>query len=69
MAGTKEGAQKASKTIRERHGEDYFARIGRKGGVQSVFKGYSMDLKKVSRCGKKGAKVKKKIKRLTNLKG
>jgi hypothetical protein len=33
MAGTKAGAAKAKKTIRERYGKDYFAEIGRKGGT------------------------------------
>ena len=32
MAGTKEGAKKASATNRERYGDDFYSRIGRKGG-------------------------------------
>ena len=32
MSGTKAGGQKASKTNRLLHGEDFYKRIGRKGG-------------------------------------
>lgn len=33
MTGTKIGGQKASKTNKKRHGEDFYARIGKKGGM------------------------------------
>ena len=33
MTGTKIGGQKASKTNKERHGKDFYARIGKKGGM------------------------------------
>lgn len=32
MSGTKVGGTKAARTNRERHGGDFYARIGRKGG-------------------------------------
>jgi general stress protein YciG len=32
MAGTKEGSKKATKTITDRYGSDFFRRIGSKGG-------------------------------------
>ena len=32
MAGTKEGAKKAAATIKEKHGENFYREIGRKGG-------------------------------------
>ena len=32
MAGNKAGGLKAAKTNKERYGEDWYARIGRKGG-------------------------------------
>lgn len=32
MAGTKAGGKKAAKTNKERHGKDFFKRIGAKGG-------------------------------------
>lgn len=32
MAGTKEGGQKAEKTIKQQYGKDFYAEIGQKGG-------------------------------------
>lgn len=32
MAGTRLGGLKAAATIRERHGDDFYAKIGRRGG-------------------------------------
>lgn len=34
MAGNREGGLKAAKTNKEKHGADFYARIGRKGGSQ-----------------------------------
>lgn len=38
MPGTKIGGQKAAKTNKERHGEDFFRIIGSKGGQQTPSK-------------------------------
>ena len=55
MAGTKEGAEKAKKTIEERHGQDFFARIGGAGGkVTGTKKGFAANPKRASEAGKKG---------------
>lgn len=35
MAGTKLGGRKAAATNKEKHGEDFYQRIGRKGGSKS----------------------------------
>ena len=35
MAGTREGAAKAKITVLERHGDDFYKRIGRLGGLAS----------------------------------
>ncbi len=32
--GTKEGAKKASATVRKRYGDDYYVNLGRLGGVR-----------------------------------
>ena len=53
MAGTKEGAAKAKKTIEERHGQDFFARIGG-GKVTGTKKGFAANPKRASEAGKKG---------------
>ena len=37
MTGTKAGGQKAAKTNKERHGEGFYARIGKKAAEWSYF--------------------------------
>lgn len=44
MAGTKEGAAKAVATIRDRYGNDYYARLGRIGGQNGRTGGFASDL-------------------------
>lgn len=41
MSGTKAGGLKARQTNRERHGDNYYAEIGRKGGLVSSSKGFA----------------------------
>ena len=41
MAGTKAGGQKAAKTNKKRHGKDFYARIGAKGGRNGSGPGYT----------------------------
>ena len=36
MSGTKIGGQRAAKTNRKRHGDDFYAQIGHKGGIIST---------------------------------
>ena len=40
MSGTKAGGAKARNTIYERHGEDFYARIGKKGGMNGKTGGF-----------------------------
>lgn len=55
MAGTKAGGQRAKKTNLERHGKDYFADIGSKGGrVRGVKKGFAADPERARLAGIKG---------------
>lgn len=55
MSGTKEGGRKAAATNKERHGDDFFASIGSKGGRNGHTGGFfAMDPKKRSECGRKG---------------
>lgn len=47
MAGTKEGALKAAATIKEKHGEDFFKKVGAIGGTaKSPNKGFGADSEK-----------------------
>lgn len=45
MAGTKEGGIKARNTNRERHGSDWYARIGRIGGTNGHTGGFASEVK------------------------
>lgn len=44
MAGTKEGGLKAAKTNKEKHGKDFYARIGALGGKKGKTGGYASEL-------------------------
>lgn len=62
MAGTKEGSAKALATIKEKYGENFFKKIGHKGGTSIVninpetgkaLKGFAIS-GKASEAGRKG---------------
>ena len=52
MSGTKIGGRKAAETNRKLHGEDFYARIGKKGGQNGHVGGFNS--KKVGRDGLTG---------------
>ena len=41
MAGTNKGGLKAADTIRRRHGDDFYKKIGKQGGVKSNTGGFA----------------------------
>lgn len=43
MAGTKAGAKKAAETNKKRHGKDFYAQIGRKGGQNGHTGGWASE--------------------------
>ena len=43
MGGTKHGGYKAADTIRERHGSDFYKRIGKAGGLKSRNGGFASE--------------------------
>lgn len=59
MTGTKAGGLKASVTNKLIHGEDFYARIGRKGGKVCGMKGFALNLELARRAGSKGGKISK----------
>lgn len=60
MSGTKVGGLKASVTNKEKHGEDFYQRIGQKGGKKcGIKKGFALNPKLASIAGRKGWSISK----------
>lgn len=57
MAGTIEGARKAKARIIARYGEDYFKKIGHKGGSISRGGGFAADHELAARAGRIGGRI------------
>lgn len=53
MPQTKEGARKATETLKKRYGDDYHATIGQRGGQVKVPKGFAKNKKLASEAAKK----------------
>lgn len=51
MAGTKAGGAKAAKTNKERHGDDFYAQIGAKGGRNGHTGGFAANPELARICG------------------
>lgn len=54
MSGTISGGVTAANTNKKRHGADFYARIGRKGGQVRVPKGFAINRQLASEAGKVG---------------
>lgn len=67
MAGTIEGGRKAAKTNKELHGEDFYARIGAKGGKKGHTGGFAANRELASIAGRKGGRISKRGKSKVNL--
>ena len=58
MSGTKAGGIKAAKTNKELHGDDFYKKIGKKGGkVMGVMKGFAANRELASKAGRKGGLI------------
>ncbi len=58
MAGTKAGGKKAAMTNKARHGKDFYANIGRKGGsVVGTKGGFASNPQLAREAGRKGGLV------------
>lgn len=57
MAGTIEGGRKAAKTNKLRNGEDFYSRIGKKGGKNGHTGGFASNPELARKAGAKGGKV------------
>lgn len=54
MAGNKVGGVKAAKSNKERHGDDYYKRIGAIGGKKTGMKGFALNKELASTAGRIG---------------
>jgi general stress protein YciG len=59
MAGTREGGLKAAATNKLNHGDDFYARIGAKGGSNGTTGGFYANRELARIAGAKGGKVSK----------
>lgn len=62
MAGTKVGGRMATKTMKDKYGEDYFKNIGSKGGKAKVPKGFALNRELASKAGAIGGRISRRIK-------
>lgn len=59
MAGTIAGGRKAAITNKERHGSDYYSRIGRRGGKNGHTGGFASNPELARIAGSKGGRISK----------
>lgn len=57
MAGTKAGGQKAAATNKARHGKDFYAKIGAKGGTLGTTGGFAANRELARIAGAKGGRI------------
>ena len=57
MAGTKEGGKKAAATNKSRHGKDFYATIGAKGGKLGRTGGFAANRELARIAGAKGGRI------------
>jgi uncharacterized protein len=57
MPGTKEGGIRAARTNRERHGKDFYAQIGAKGGKLGTTGGFAANRELAREAGRKGGMI------------
>lgn len=59
MAGTRAGGLKAAAKNKEKHGSDFYSRIGKKGGQNGRTGGFYNNPELARRAGQKGGKISK----------
>ena len=63
MSGTKAGGKKTAITNKLKHGDNYYAEIGRKGGsVKGTLKGFASDHERARLAGRKCGTISKRVK-------
>ena len=66
MAGTKEGGKKAAATNKARHGADFYAKIGKKGGQNGTTGGFAANRELARIAGAKGGRISRRRKSAAN---
>lgn len=66
MPGTKEGGIRAARTNRERHGKDFYAKIGAKGGKLGTTGGFAANRELAREAGRKGGMISRRRKVVNN---
>lgn len=67
MAGTKNGGVKAAQTNKTRHGKDFYARIGRKGGQNGTTGGFAANRDLARKAGAIGGRKSRRGKKPTTV--
>ena len=62
MAGTKAGGQKAAQTNKTKHGSDFYAKIGAKGGKLGHTGGFFANRELARSAGAKGGRISRRTK-------
>lgn len=64
MAGTKIGGQKAAATNKTKHGSDFYAKIGAKGGRNGRTGGFAANPELARIAGRKGGQISRRRKKV-----
>ena len=64
MAGTKAGGVKAAKTNKMKHGSDFYAKIGAKGGQLGRTGGFFANRDLARQAGAKGGRISRRTKKV-----
>lgn len=62
MSGTRDGGIKAAQTNKERHGQDFYKKIGKAGGIKGTTGGFASNRELAREAGRKGGKRSKRVK-------
>lgn len=62
MSGTKAGGVKAAATNKSRHGKDFYAKIGAKGGQKGTTGGFAANRELARIAGAKGGRISRRTK-------
>ena len=65
MAGTKKGGEKAAATNKARHGKDFYAKIGAKGGKNGHTGGFAANRELARVAGALGGRISRRTKKTT----